>query len=368
MTEWEQKMDCPATPALIIDEIVLRRNIKRMADYARSNNLALRPHTKTHKSLRIGRMQLSSGASGLTVAKAGEAQVFAPLESDLLLAYPALDTHRAKTVAELARKQNLCVAVDSTQALDALQAAAEKSGSTIGILVDLDVGMHRTGVQSPADAMALAQEASRRKHLRLDGLFFYPGHVCGTQVERRAALKSIDAVLEETISLWQTQGLEARIVSGGSTPTALDSHVMKQLTEIRPGTYVFNDMNCVMGGSATLDDCAARIVCTVVSNAVPGQVVIDAGTKILTSDQCGPAPKSGHGYIVEYPLARISKLTEEHGQVDISKCDVPPRIGERVTVIPNHICPCINLQDRVWMRNESGVLESVSVDARGKIQ
>src|SRR6185436_7094806 len=125
-------------------------------------------------------------------------------------------------------------------------------------------------------------------------------------------------------------GIEAKIVSGGSTPTAIDSHRVTCGTEIRPGTYIFNDINCVMAKCATLDECAAKIVCTVISDAVPGQVVIDAGSKTLTSDRCGPAPDSGHGYVTEFPEAKIVKLTEEHGQVDVKNSPKMPKVGERV--------------------------------------
>jgi len=356
------------TPALVIDETVLRRNIRRLADYARSHKLNVRPHTKTHKSLKIARMQLDAGAIGLTVAKAGEALVMAQTESEILLAYPTVDRARCETVAGLAKRANVRVALDSLEAAAALSAAASAAKSTVGILVDLDVGMHRTGVQTPALAVKLVEEIQSLVGLRWDGLFFYPGHIGSRGDEQKLALQAVDALLAETIGLLRKKGLEAKIVSGGSTPTAYASHHVKSQTEIRPGTYVFNDMNCVTGGFATLEDCAAKIVCTVVSTAVPGQIVIDAGTKTLTSDRCGPAPDSGHGLIVEYPRAKIVKLTEEHGQVDISDCSVAPALGERITVIPNHICPCVNLQDNVWLLTEQQKLEQLRVDARGLIQ
>ena len=142
---------------------------------------------------------------------------------------------------------------------------------------------------------------------------------------------------------------------------------MPQLTEIRPGTYVYNDMNTVSGGYCTLDDCAARIVCTVVSDAVPGKFVIDAGSKTLTQDRNALGPDAGFGHIVECPGGKIVRLTEEHGEVDASACERRPRLGERVHVIPNHICPCVNLQDVVWLRGGDGALESISVDARGRL-
>ena len=181
------------------------------------------------------------------------------------------------------------------------------------------------------------------------------------------AIGAVDALVNETLDLWSASGLEAKIVSGGSTPTAVQSHRVGRMTEFRPGTYVYHDMNGVRGGYASFDDCAARIVATVVSTAVPGQFVIDAGTKTLTSDRCGPVPDSGHGHVVEYPQAKIKKLTEEHGQVDAVTFDKPPKVGERVTIIPNHICPCINLQDRVWWKDGAEPPRPIPVDARGRV-
>ena len=139
------------------------------------------------------------------------------------------------------------------------------------------------------------------------------------------------------------------------------------MTELRPGTYIYHDMNGVHGGFAAIEDCAAKILATVVSTAVPGQVVIDAGSKTLTSDRCGPAPESGHGYVVEYPEAKIFKLSEEHAQVDSTRCARTPKVGERVTVIPNHICPCINLQDVVWWREKGQRAVAIDIQARGKV-
>ena len=148
--------------------------------------------------------------------------------------------------------------------------------------------------------------------LRLDGIFCYPGHIWAKPAEQAAPLAAVAAKLQEAIDRFDRHGLCRGVVSGGSTPTAYQSHLVPQVTEIRPGTYVFNDMNTVRGGFCTLDDCAAAILCTVVSDAVAGQVVLDGGTKTFTSDRCGPAPDSGHGFIVEYPDAMITKLTEEN--------------------------------------------------------
>jgi D-serine deaminase-like pyridoxal phosphate-dependent protein len=360
-----------ATPALVIDADRLRRNIDRLAAFAAAHGLAVRPHCKTHKSLAIARQQLAAGSRGLTVAKVGEAEALLPAWSerqpDLLVAYPAVDEPRTRRLTALAARATVRVAVDTTAAIDALGAACRAVGTTIGLLLDLDVGMGRTGVADAAGIVALAHAAARYPSLRVDGLFCYPGHIWSPPAEQAPALAAVANRLQEALDACDRHGICRDIVSGGSTPTAFQSHLVPQFTEIRPGTYVFNDMNTVRGGFFSLEDCAARIVCTVVSDAVAGQVVLDAGTKTLTSDRCGPAPDSGHGHVVEYPAAVITKLTEEHGQVDVRACPRRPRVGERVTVIPNHICPCINLQDAVWLRGEDGSLQRLPVDARGKL-
>jgi D-serine deaminase-like pyridoxal phosphate-dependent protein len=359
------------TPALVVAGARVRRNIERLASYARSHGIAVRPHAKTHKSVAIGRMQMAAGACGLTFAKVGEAEALLPAfddgPADLLLAYPVVDPARTRRLAELARRAMVRAAVDTVQAIAALGEAAVASASTIGVLVDLDVGMGRTGVPTVEALGALARTIERTPGLRLDGIFCYPGHVWAPPSGQAGPLSAVAALLEEAVDRFDHDGLCRGIVSGGSTPTAFQSHLVPQYTEIRPGTSVFNDMNTVRGGFCTLDDCAARIVCTVVSDAVAGQVVLDGGTKTFTSDRCGPAPDSGHGHVVEYPEAVVAKLTEEHAQLDVFRCDRRPRVGDRVTVIPNHICPCVNLQDAVWWQEDDGQLRKLPVDARGRL-
>jgi D-serine deaminase-like pyridoxal phosphate-dependent protein len=359
------------TPAIAVNAAVVRQNLRRMSEYAKSHNLKLRPHTKTHKSIELGRLQIESGAAGLTVAKSGEAQVMSRVAADLdlLMAYPPIDAARCATVAAIAKSgRTMRVAIDSTLAADVLANAARSPDTTIGVLVDLDVGLHRTGVQSPRAALELAQHIDRQAGLRLDGIMYFPGHVWEKPAEQSQSLFAIDLMVEEVRTLWTKHGLRASIVSGGSTPTAYQSHQLKHLTEIRPGTYIFNDLNTVAGGFCSLDDCAARIIATVISDAVPGQVVVDAGSKTLTSDRRHDDPADArHGYIAEYPQAKITKLSEEHGQVDVRNCDRPPKVGERVSIIPNHICPCVNLQDQMWWIGSNERPRLIDIDARGRV-
>ena len=364
-------IDTIPTPALVLDATKVRRNIARMAAYTKSIGIANRPHTKTHKSIAIAGLQLAAGAVGLTVAKVGEAETlalaFADREPDILVAYPAVDGARTVRLAALARTATIRVAVDSPEAIAALSAAAREAGTTIGILVDLDVGSGRTGVPTADRLVALAEAVDRAPGLRLDGIFYYPGHVTVLPDRQEAALSLVAEKLAEAIGRFDWMGLCRGIVSGGSTPTAYQSHLIRSGTEIRPGTCVYNDLNIVRGGFGSIDDCAASVVCTVVSDAVKDQVILDGGSKTLTMDRCGPAPDSGHGLIVEYPEAFIGKLTEEHAQVDVSRCAARPRVGERVTVIPNHICPVVNLHDTAWWWEADGSLQVLPIDARGKL-
>ena len=355
------------TPALVINAEIVRRNLNRLAEYARTHGLGIRPHTKTHKSRFIAKLQMEAGAIGLTVAKVGEAEELQKAAEDLLMAYPAVDPARCKRLAELASTRTMRVVADSSVGVEALAAAAKNAGSTLGVLVEIDVGMGRTGVATAQESLKLAQLIEQTRGVRLDGILCYPGQIWNPIDQQNAPLAAVSAKLQEAIDLWKANGLETKIVSGGSTPTAFQSHLVKQYTEIRPGTYVFNDMNTVHGGYCKIDDCAARIVCTVVSDAVKNQIVIDGGTKTFTSDLCLPARESGHGYMVEYPLARITRLSEEHGQVAVSACEQRPKVGERVSVIPNHICPCVNLQDAIWWREADGSVRKIKVDARGKL-
>lgn len=303
----------------------------------------------------------------MTVAKPGEAEVMVAAGEDLLLAYPVIDPSRAERIASVARRCDLKVALDSDVAINCLAVAACKGEAIIGVLIDVDVGLHRTGVQSATEALRLAELVERTPGLELRGLFCYPGHVWNRRDDQASSLQKVTEALEETLHEFSKRGLRADTVSGGSTPTAYQSHLIPQLTEIRPGTYVFNDMNTVRGGFAELEDCAATVIATVVSDAVPDQVVIDAGSKTLGADRCIPQLDSGHGCVIEYPAAKITALSEEHGQVDVSCCEVRPRIGDQLTIVPNHICPCINLHDMAWLRQADGPLQPLQIDARGKV-
>lgn len=356
------------TPALVIDAAIVDRNLASLAEYGRAHGVNIRPHTKTHKSILMARKQVAAGSPGLTVAKVGEAYVMAEATDDLFMAYPGLDPARSKALAELAKKKTIRVGVDSAYAIRALAAAAVSQGTTLGVLVDIDIGFHRTGVQSPQDSLALAQLVSTTKGVRLDGIMYYPGHVWSQGDQLAKDMAGINAMIQTAIDLWAKHGLKASIVSGGSTPTMRVAHLAPVTTEIRPGTYIYNDKNTLSGGYCKLEDCAAQIICTVVSDAVPGKCVLDGGSKTFTNDRLATDPNNGgFGLIVEYPDAKIVRFSEEHGEVDLSKCATKPKLGDRVHVIPNHICPCVNLQDSAWLKLPDGSIEPLHIEARGRL-
>lgn len=357
------------TPSIVIDRAIVERNLQRMADYANQHGLNLRPHIKTHKSQYFAKMQLDHGACGLTVAKAGEAKVMSEISQDILIAYPVLDPYRLEMLIVVAKKNTVRIAVDSSHAIQKLQETAESCDCYFHILIDLDVGYQRTGVQSPEQALELAQLVESSTHLTLDGLFCYYGHISSYHPnEQEPHLKEVSDKLCDIISLWKENGIEANVVSGGTTPSAYQSHFIPELTEIRPGTYIFNDRNSISSGFCEEQDCAASIYTTVISTSVPGKVVVDAGSKTLTSDRLIHNPDTaGHGLVVGYPGAVITRLTEEHGEIDITQCSELPKLGDVLQIIPNHICPCINLQDRVYLLHSGGEYEQLKVDARGMV-
>ncbi|MCP4190297.1 MAG: D-TA family PLP-dependent enzyme [Planctomycetaceae bacterium] len=355
----------PPTPCLVVNAEIVRRNISSMQAYVNQHGLELRPHTKTHKSIHVGTLQREAGAYGLTVAKAGEAAVMAQVTNNVMMAYPPVDLPRCERLAKLACDASLVVGLDSELAVERLAKATQSAESNVDVLVDVDIGYQRTGVQSDEDAVRLAQCVERSKSLQLKGLMLYAGKITGSAAEQTLQMQQLNSRLKALLPKWDAAGLCREVISSGSTPSAKYSHLVPAVTEIRPGTYVYNDMNIVRGGYCEMEDCAARIHATVVSANVKGQVVIDAGSKTLTSDKCGPDPSSGFGHVTEYPAAKIFSLTEEHGQVDISKCDRVPELGERVTIIPNHICVCVNMQDSFWWCDAEAEPRQLPVDARG---
>ena len=358
------------TPALVVDLDVMEANLRRVAGYARDYDLRLRPHTKTHKSPLVGRWQLESGASSLTVAKVGEAEVMLGAEPpELLLAYPVIGRSKLDRLMQVAQRTRVVVALDSVFVARQLADAARAAGVSIGVLAEMDAGMGRVGVSPGEPLLALAQAVDRlRPHLDLQGITFYPGHIKSLDEDGMDAIHALGELLRATVADFRKAGLNTAVVSGGSTPTLFHSHEIQGLTEIRPGTYVFNDLNTIRSGGCTLEECAATVLCTVVSTARPGQIIIDGGSKTFSSDRLANSTEVTFGRLLEAPEARFHKMNEEHGYVDVTKAEQEFSIGDRVKVIPNHICVVVNLHEQVYGVRGESVERVWKVEGRGKLQ
>ena len=357
------------TPALVVDLNILERNLACVAGYAKENGLRLRPHTKTHKSVRIGRQQLQSGAVGLTVAKVSEAEVMLGAEPpDLLVAFPIVGQAKQRRLTEVARRARVTVALDSKFAAQQLSGAAREAQVEIGVLAEMDAGLGRVGVAPGEPLLDLARCIQSLPNLRFEGITFYPGHIKSLDEGGLAALAKVSELIGSVLADFHRAGIKVGIVSGGSTPTLFQSHLVEGLTEIRPGTYVFNDINTVSSGACGMEDCAASILATVVSIAKPGQMIIDGGSKTFSSDRPANPADVTFGHVVEAPAARFHKMNEEHGFVDITHAGRAFSVGDRVHVIPNHICVAVNLHEKVY-GIRGGEVEAVwTVDGRGKLQ
>jgi D-serine deaminase-like pyridoxal phosphate-dependent protein len=355
------------TPAAVVDLDQVRSNARRVVTYAREHHLGWRPHVKTHKSLTVGAIQLEEGARGLTVATLREAEVMAALTDDLLLAYPQLGPARRERLARLvAHGVRIKVALDSPEALDQAAAAGREGGGEVEVLVELDVGMGRVGVQGPEEAVALAARATEARGVRYGGILFYPGHIRVPAPEQPPLLEEVSRRLGTVLAALEAGGLAPPVVSGGSTPTLWQSHLTPGLTEIRPGTAIFHDRDMVELGVCATDEVAYHVLATVVSTAVPGRAVVDAGSKALAREEFRAGGK-GYGLLPDHPDVPVISLSEEHGVLDISGSSWRPRVGERVRIIPNHVCVSVNLQDRLLAR-EGQEYRPVPLEGRGRLQ
>jgi D-serine deaminase-like pyridoxal phosphate-dependent protein len=345
------------TPVATVDLDAVERNIARMQGYCDEHGLAFRPHIKTHKLPALAHMQVRAGAVGITCQKLGEAEVMqAAGLRDILISFPLVGAAKAERLAALAGEVKLSVVGDSATVARGLSSELERAGSEVGFLVECDTGFHRTGVQSPEAAAELAELADSLPGLRFEGLMTYP-----TLPESGPWLRAAREAIE-------SRGLRVERVSAGGTPTHLINHTVGEVTEVRAGTYVYGDRSCIANGSVSQDDCALRIRATVVSRPTPDRAILDSGSKTLTNDPAEEASGGGHGLIVEYPEARIYTLSEEHGHVDVSACDVAPELGEVVTIIPNHACGCTNMHDEVVVHRRGQVVGIWPVAARGKLR
>jgi D-serine deaminase-like pyridoxal phosphate-dependent protein len=353
------------TPVPVVDLDRLDRNLDRMAAYARRHNLRLRPHTKTHKSPRIAAEQMRRGAAGLTCATLLEAEVMAEVSNDLLLAYPPVGHSKLQRLLALPQSCEITVALDSIAVVEKLADAARQHERTVGVLVELDVGLRRTGLPGFEEAIRLARLVAARAPLVYRGIAFYPGHIRQHVSSQAAELERLSRVVEAAVESFDRAGVRPEIVSGGSTPTIWNTHEIDGVTEIRPGTYVYNDRITAQLGACEWNDCALTILATVVSTSIPGQAVIDAGSKALGREP-GEAQGDGYGALLDHPEVVLRRLSEEHGVLDVAGTSWHPAVGDQVRVVPNHVCIAVHLHEVVYGVRDNQLEATWPVKARGR--
>jgi len=361
---WTTSLELLETPVPLVDLDRLDRNLDRVSSYAGNHQLSVRPHIKTHKSPRIATEQLRRGAIGLTCATPLEAEVMADVCADILLAYPPVGKAKLDRLMSLPERVTLTVSLDSQESAEQLARAARERGRSVGVYVELDLGLHRVGV-SPADEMLqLARFVSDSPLLVYRGIAFYPGHIRSATTSE-PELQRLNADLGAALRLLDTAGLGPGVVSGGSTPTLWQSHNIGGLTEIRPGTYVFNDRTTTQAGACQWDDCALTVLATVVSTAVPGQAVVDAGSKALGRE---PSAIEGDGFgaLLNRPEVTVTRLSEEHGVLDLGRTAWRPQVGERIRIVPNHGCIVVHLHEEIYGVRGERIETSWPVAARGR--
>ena len=350
------KLEDLDTPAVLIDLDRVEANLKRVQDYADTHGLKLRPHIKTHKLPRFAKRAIELGAVGITVQKLGEAEVMADAGiTEIFLPYNIIGPAKLARLKALAARINIAVTADSAQTVAGLSATFAGSAKPLTVLVECDTGMGRCGVQSPAEAVALAQKIAASPGLHFGGLMTYPA---AGQVEANAQW------LADAKAALTAANLPPEVISNGGTPDIWRAHEVTAATEHRPGTYIYMDRFQVAKNVGSFADCALTVLATVVSRPTENRAIIDAGSKALTSDTLG---MPGFGLILAYPEAVITGLSEEHGTIDLTNCPTKPAIGEKLRIIPNHACVVSNLFDRVTLISGNQVLETVHVDARGRV-
>jgi D-serine deaminase-like pyridoxal phosphate-dependent protein len=365
------------TPQVVIDRGRALRNIERVQQMAEAAGMRLRPHAKTHKSPVVARWQIERGAIGICCAKVGEAEVFADAGiADIRLPYP-VNPANAVRLAALMDRASISIIVDHLAVARGWSDAMRHAGRVLDVLVKVDVGFHRCGIDPDVEGFEFVQAVASMPGLRLRGLLSHAGHAYHAASDD--ALCAIAQQEAETLSRLRDEATRAGIpieeISVGATPPLRFSVRQRGITEIRPGNYVYFDRTQVSLGAATLDDCALTVSATVVSKH-PGRIILDCGSKTLTNDQArGITPAAGYGAVLagdgrsprrEDDALVIERLSEEHATVRvIGETSLEP--GDRVRVVPNHSCTVSNLVDAVRLVDGDEVIDTLPIAARGRI-
>ncbi|MEU4341275.1 alanine racemase [Nocardia sp. NPDC023852] len=353
-----EQVDTPA-PIVLVD--VMQSNIDRMQGFAAQQNLAVRPHVKTHKCVEIGRRQVEAGAVGITAGNVGEAEVFAAAGfDDIFIAYPIWPAGtKGPRIRRLAETTRLRLGVDNFAAIDALADAMGDEAERLQVVIEIDCGARRSG--APPEVAGDLAVTARKRGLIPVGVFTYPGHGSSSRDARERAARDQDVALTTAVRSLSAVGISAEVVSAGSTPT-VEFSTSSVITEIRPGEYVFNDLNNTRLDACTEDQIALFVAGTVVSDWIQDQCILDVGTKALGREG---SLEIGYGAIPG-TTAVLAKLNEYHGFLPLPAGGFRPGIGTVLPVVPNHVCPVVlNFEELIITDSTGTWLERWPIDARG---
>lgn len=356
-----------STPYVYLDLDKVESNITAMVSRLKKYNIAHRPHIKAHKSIYLAKKQIELGAIGVTCAKFSEAEIMAAGGIDnILIAFPIIGEKNLNRLKSLSFKANITTIVDSYYVAEGLSKVGEEINKKIKILIEMDGGSHRGGVQPGKPTLDFVQEISQLSGIEIAGLMAYVGQIYNYSArdQMRDVSKMEADYLLQTKELLEQNGYPVPITSGGSTPSSFFAEELQGISESRAGNYIFFDMNAVNLGIAEVQDCSLKIVSTVVSIPLPGYATIDAGSKTLTSDLS--VKGNTHGYILGKPDVEIVKLNEEHGYLRFDPEKYHFSIGDKLEIIPNHSCVIPNLADKIYGFRDGNFVQEISIDARGK--
>lgn len=360
------------TPALLIDRERMMKNLHEMAEKAKTWGVRLRPHTKTHRMPDLAKLELAEGANGITVAKIGEAEVMAQCGiQDIFIANEVVGTVKMKRLKELHRKIHVRVGVDHVEQADQMEEVFADAGEPLEVLMEIEVGEERSGVITDAQIVGLGRALREKRHVVLKGVFSHEGH-CYKAASPADCIERAKVAQRRTVeaaNLLRAEGFDLDTVSVGSTPSLMHGGVEAGVTEIRPGTFIFMDV----GQASAIGDfsrCAATVLLSVISKPTEERVVLDGGAKALTSQNRmeGICTTYGYGFIQGSDNVRLQGVFDEHAIVYNTVFHDCIRIGDKVEVIPNHICPTCNLYEKAYLVSNGRIIEEIPVLCRGKSQ
>ena len=360
------------TPCLVVDLDIMMKNIKEMQEKANKYGVNLRPHTKTHRTPALAKLQVEAGAKGITVAKVGEAEVMAEAGlEDIFIANQIYGVQKVERLKKVAQKARVSVGVDNKEQVILLSQIFQGEARPLEVLIEVETGEERSGVLAGPELVELAKFITETPNLKLKGIFSHEGHAYGAKdIEDCKAI--MQKSQEDTLygaKLLREAGIEIETISIGSTPSLMHGEILPGITEIRPGTYILMD---AAQGHAINDysKCAITILATVVSKPTKERVVLDSGVKALTlfTRNKGICYTPGYGLVKGFDNLRLDKLYDEHGLINNREANEKMQIGDKVEIIPNHVCPTCSLYDTLYIVQNNKVVDELPILCRGKSQ